>query len=44
MASVRTSDPGRSSLVQWYRELETFGEDDAAIPASGPCGETDDLW
>lgn len=46
MASVQTPDLDRSSLdqLQWYRKLETFGENDAVVLASGPCGETKALW
>lgn len=46
MASVLMPDPDRSAWdnLQWCRRLETFGENDAALFASGPCGEVDALW
>ena len=46
MASVRMSDPDRSpwDRLQWFRKLETFGENNAAVLASGPGGETNALW
>lgn len=31
-------DSGTFTEVQWRRRLETFGADDAAIPATGPSG------
>jgi len=30
--------------LQWRRRLETFGENDAPVPATGPRGETDSIW
>ncbi|PNP47169.1 hypothetical protein THARTR1_10674 [Trichoderma harzianum] len=40
--SVSASD-GVFSEMHWRRRLETFGADDAAVPASGPRGELDSL-
>lgn len=30
--------------LQWRRRLETFGDNDASILASGPNGEIDTVW
>ena len=30
--------------LQWRRRLETFGDNDASILASGPDGEIDTVW
>ena len=30
--------------LKWRRRLETFGDHDASVLASGPGGETDAVW
>jgi len=39
----RTQALTYSSSVQWKRRLETFGEDDGPVDASGPRGEVDSI-
>ena len=29
---------------QWRRRIETFGEDDGPVTATGPKGEIDGVW
>lgn len=30
--------------LQWRRRLETFGDNDASVLATGPTGEVDAVW
>lgn len=46
LSSVAMTKTDRTSWddLKWRRRLETFGDNDASVLASGPRGETDAMW
>ena len=43
-ATMTKADGSAWDEMQWRRRLETFGEDDGPVIASGPKGEIDGVW
>ena len=37
-------DGSQWDQLQWRRRLETFGDNDSSVLASGPNGEIDAVW
>lgn len=41
---MTTTDWSSWGQLQWRRRLETFGDNDESVLASGPNGEIDAIW
>ncbi len=46
LSSITMTSPDGSSWdkFEWRRQLETFGDDDEPMIASGPRGNVDSIW